>query len=123
MAAGGSPVRVAVPPLQRSQLESAPGLLARRLPHDVRRQSRTVQADIAALQRRHLGAESDGAARRPDDVDVCRGFAATQRLPAISELAVLQAWRQRLIQEAIHVLARTSTGPAATHDHQQEATE
>ena len=121
LAAGGHLVRVAVPALQRAQLEPRPGLLTRRLPHDVGGAAGALPPHRAPLQRRHRPALLRRAAARGHHLDVRGRLAAAEPLPDVPRLAVLPRRRQPFVAQALHVLAHPPSTHLVADDHQQEA--
>ncbi|XP_054609158.1 uncharacterized protein LOC129168193 isoform X2 [Dunckerocampus dactyliophorus] len=119
--AGGLPVQLAVPPLQRAQLEPKRGLLARRLSHDVSHTPGHVPARGPASQRGAGGPLRPGTGSGRHHVDLPRRGAAHQRLHQPPGIPLLPAGRPRQRPQAVLLQPVAPAHAAAAGAHLQDA--
>nr|XP_040032992.1 uncharacterized protein LOC120819549 isoform X1 [Gasterosteus aculeatus aculeatus] len=118
---GWFPVLLAVPPLQRPQLELEGGLLARRLPHDVRHPPGHVQARGPAPQPGPHRPVDRGARVGRHHLDLPRHLAAHQPVHQLPGLRLLSPGRPQQRPQAVLLQPLAPAHAAAAGAHVQEA--
>ncbi|KAM8837691.1 protoheme IX farnesyltransferase, mitochondrial isoform 2-T2 [Spinachia spinachia] len=118
---GWFPVLLAVPPLQRPQLELEGGLLSRRLPHDVRHSPGNVQARGPAPQPGPHRPVRRGAHVGRHHLDLSRDLAAHQPVHQLPGLRLLPPGRPRQRPQAVLLQPLAPAHAAAAGAHVQEA--
>lgn len=119
-AAGRLPVQLAVPALQRSQLEPEGGLLPRRLPHDVRHPPLHVQARGTAPQPGAHRAVRRGARAGRHHLDVPRHLLTHQLVHQLPGFSLSPEGRPQQRPQALLLQPVAPAHAAAAGPHLQE---
>lgn len=121
MAAGCCALRLAVPTLQRPQLESTAGLLPSWLSHVVCHRSCALPSGGPALQCPHAASLSSSASSGYHHLDVCRWLPPNQCLYDFSGMEILSPRRQQLLQKTVPFHTDPYSSYSDSHAHQQDS--